>query len=109
MSELDAASIMPVYSVKPEYLTAAIESILELVRRTGSAAYDLSCVAAGRSDGFMELDLHLYDYAAGYVILREAGGQFSGWDFGEDGLATGNIMASNGLLHDFFYERLSLD
>ncbi len=70
------------------------------VRRTGSAAYDLSCVAAGRSDGFMELDLHLYDYAAGYVILREAGGQFSGWEYGEDGLVTGNIMASNGLLHD---------
>ena len=37
MSELDASIIMPVYKVKPEYLIAAIESILELVRRTGSA------------------------------------------------------------------------
>ena len=70
------------------------------LRRLGSCAYDLCCVASGRSDGYVELGLHLYDYAAGYVILNEAGGRFSGWLPGEDALATGNIVASNGLLHD---------
>ena len=70
------------------------------VRRTGTAAYDLCCVADGRSDGYAELGLNLYDYAAGYVILTEAGGAFTGWDEGEDGLKTGNLIASNGALHE---------
>ena len=69
------------------------------VRRSGSAAYDLCCVASGRCEAFVELGLNVYDYAAGYVILTEAGGRFTGWDDGEDGLATGNLIATNGLLH----------
>ena len=69
------------------------------VRRSGSAAYDLCCVASGRCEAFVELGLNVYDYAAGYVILTEAGGRFTGWDDGEDGLMTGNLIATNGLLH----------
>ncbi len=70
------------------------------VRRSGTAAYDLCCVADGRSDGYVELGLNLYDYAAGCVILTEAGGTISGWEDGEDGLATGNLVATNGILHE---------
>ena len=44
------------------------------LRRGGSAAIDLCCVAAGRADGFFEARLSPWDYAAGSVILREAGG-----------------------------------
>ena len=70
------------------------------VRRTGTAAYDLCCVASGRSDAFLELGLNLYDYAAGYVILTEAGGRFTGWEDGEDGVASGNPLATNGVIHE---------
>ena len=70
------------------------------VRRTGSAAYDLCCVASGRADAYMELGINLYDYGAGYVILTEAGGRFTGWAKGEDGLASGNPLATNGVLHE---------
>ena len=70
------------------------------VRRTGSAAYDLCCAASGRSDAFVELGLNLYDYAAGCVILTEAGGRFTGWADGEDGIASGNILATNGAIHE---------
>ena len=70
------------------------------VRRSGTAAYDLCCVADGRSDGYVELGLNLYDYAAGCVILTEAGGTVSGWEDGEDGLSTGNVIATNGILHE---------
>ncbi len=76
------------------------------VRRSGTCAYDLCCVAAGRSEGFMELGLSLYDYAGGYLILTEAGGVLTGWESGEDGLKTGNILASNGLLHETFRRML---
>ena len=41
----------------------------------------------------------IYDLAAGYVILTEAGGRFTGWDEGDDGASTGNVLATNGLLH----------
>jgi myo-inositol-1(or 4)-monophosphatase len=44
------------------------------VRRAGSAALDLAYVAAGRLDGFWEYQLQPWDWAAGVVLVREAGG-----------------------------------
>jgi len=44
------------------------------VRRLGSAALDLSYVAAGRFDGYWELSLKPWDVAAGGLICAEAGG-----------------------------------
>ncbi len=44
------------------------------VRRAGSAALDLACVAAGRFDGFWEFNLNSWDVAAGALLVREAGG-----------------------------------
>ena len=44
------------------------------VRRLGSAALDLSYVAAGRFDGFWEMALNPWDVAAGGLIVQEAGG-----------------------------------
>ena len=76
------------------------------LRRSGSAAYDLCCAAMGRCEGFFELNLHIYDVAAGVVILREAGGRVSGWRAGEDPLVSGNIIATNGRIHDHLREIL---
>ena len=44
------------------------------IRRQGSAELDLCSVAAGRAGAYFELSLSLWDYAAGYLIVREAGG-----------------------------------
>ncbi len=44
------------------------------VRRMGSAAYDLCCVAAGFLDGYWEFNLNLWDVCAGMLIVTEAGG-----------------------------------
>ncbi len=46
------------------------------IRRSGSAALDLACLACGRHDIFFELRLRPWDYAAGSVLVREAGGVF---------------------------------
>ena len=43
------------------------------LRRSGSAAVDLCHLAAGQLDGFFELRLSPWDYAASTVILQEAG------------------------------------
>lgn len=44
------------------------------VRRLGSAALDVVYVAAGRLDGFWEVEIFQWDVAAGGLIVREAGG-----------------------------------
>lgn len=43
------------------------------IRRMGSAALDLSAVAAGQLDAYFEIGLSLWDYAAGALIAAEAG------------------------------------
>ncbi|GAB3600146.1 inositol monophosphatase family protein [Microbacterium tumbae] len=52
------------------------------LRRIGSAALDLSYVAAGRLDGFFERGLNAWDFAAGAILVREAGGEVSRFDLG---------------------------
>ncbi|MES2865629.1 inositol monophosphatase family protein [Microbacterium profundi] len=44
------------------------------LRRGGSAALDLSYVAAGRLDGYFERGLSPWDFAAGSLLVTEAGG-----------------------------------
>jgi myo-inositol-1(or 4)-monophosphatase len=44
------------------------------VRRFGSAAIDLAWVAAGRLDGYFETGLNPWDWAAGRLLVSEAGG-----------------------------------
>ncbi len=70
------------------------------VRRLGSAALDLAYVAAGRFDAFWEVFLHPWDFAAGRIIVEEAGGCVTRYDKSAQTLAGGNILATNGLLHD---------
>lgn len=50
------------------------------IRRSGSSAIDLCNVAAGRAELFFELRLSPWDYAAGSLIVREAGGKVSSVD-----------------------------
>lgn len=44
-------------------------------RRMGAAALDLCAVAAGRYDAFFEFSLAPWDFAAGSLIITEAGGK----------------------------------
>ena len=57
-----------------------VRAEVSAVRRFGSAALDLAWVAAGRFDGFWERDLQLWDIAAGFVLVQEAGGMTIGLD-----------------------------
>lgn len=64
-------------------------------RRTGSAALDLAYVAAGRVDGFFELGLKPWDFAAGELLVREAGGLVTDFIGGHNYLLSGNVVAGN--------------
>ena len=52
------------------------------VRRTGSAALNLCYVAAGRFDAFWARDTMIWDVAAGWLIVCEAGGIMTAFDGG---------------------------
>jgi myo-inositol-1(or 4)-monophosphatase len=69
------------------------------VRRAGSAALDLCCVASGRFDGFWEFNLNPWDTAAGVLIVQEAGGNVTDFKGGPFQLNSRETLASNGLLH----------
>lgn len=71
----------------------------QAVRRAGSAAFDLACLAAGRFDGFWELKLMPWDTAAGCLLVQEAGGIVTDLQGGPFSLTSPNILASNGLIH----------
>ena len=47
------------------------------IRRMGAAALDLAYVAAGRLDGYFERGLRPWDFAAGMLLVTEAGGVVS--------------------------------
>ncbi len=70
------------------------------MRRTGSAAADLSYVACGRAEGFFESGLRPWDVAAGTLIIERAGGKVTDYKGKDDFLFGGQIIASNGKVHE---------
>ena len=70
------------------------------VRRFGSAALDLAYVACGRFDGYWELRLSPWDWGAGLLLVREAGGLVTQADGTPDVFRPPtSIVASNGRIH----------
>ncbi len=63
------------------------------IRRAGSAALDLACVASGVFDGFFEFRLAPWDIAAGAILIEEAGGELTDFDGGQRYWERGNIVA----------------
>jgi myo-inositol-1(or 4)-monophosphatase len=78
----------------------------QAIRRDGSAALDLCYVAAGRFDGFWECGLHAWDIAAGMLVVQEAGGATSDYRGSAARLDAGQIVASNGKIHDAMIDLL---
>ena len=72
---------------------ARVRAEVAAVRRFGSAALDLAWVAAGRFDGFWERGLQLWDIAAGFVLMQEAGGMVTGLDKKDP--TRGSFVAAN--------------
>lgn len=70
------------------------------LRRCGAAALDLAWLAAGRFDGFWEFRLRPWDLAAGALLVQEAGGRLSDPQGGGEYLWSGNLVATNGALHE---------
>ncbi len=77
------------------------------LRRSGSAAFDLAMVACGRTDAFFELILQPWDFAAGYLLVKEAGGIVTtcrGSDLRFD--TPVSLLAANPKLHPFLLAKI---
>jgi myo-inositol-1(or 4)-monophosphatase len=82
------------------------EQFVKSKRYLGSCALELAYLARGGTEGFICFGLNKWDYAAGVLLVEEAGGKitdFNGkpWCFGVDDY----FIASNGKIHN---ELLSL-
>ena len=71
------------------------------IRMCGSAAMALCYVAAGRLDGYAEKYIGQWDYMAGALIVKEAGGIVTNYDGEEDFTQGDSVVATNGIIqHD---------
>jgi myo-inositol-1(or 4)-monophosphatase len=100
--ELEQALVATGFGYDSEW-RAAQASVLQRVlpavrdiRRAGAAALDLCMVAAGRVDGYYERDLKPWDWAAGSLIVSEAGGTL----IELEGVPTGLVAASPDIARD---------
>lgn len=68
------------------------------LRILGSAAAELCYVAAGRGDGYVETTIHLWDVAAGALLVERAGGRCETLSrLGDHAM---RFMATNGRIHE---------
>lgn len=79
---------------------AAIVPRIQDVRRLGCAGLDLAWVAAGRLDGYWEQGNGPWDWAAGTLLVREAGGTVTTYDGTPWRPGDETMVASNGRIHD---------
>jgi len=73
--------------------------LVQGMRRLGSAALDLCYVASGRLDAYYERGGYAWDFAAGSLILEEAGGKLTDYKGRPFEIEGKEVVASNGLLH----------
>jgi myo-inositol-1(or 4)-monophosphatase len=86
---------------------AAVMAHVSGVRRPGAAAIDLASVASGRFDGFWEMQLSAWDFAAGMLLVREAGGIATDCDGTHlKALGASSVLAGNPAMHQWLRDAL---
>jgi len=86
--------------------SGSIEKKMEFsYRKSGSAALDMAYIACGRYDGYFQKNLHLWDLAAGLIIVEEAGGIINKIDL--NNYKDIKIIASSPDINEKFMEKIS--
>ena len=76
------------------------------IRKMGSASLDMAYVAAGRCDGFWQRNLNYWDYAAGIVLVKEAGGFVTDFKGNNKYIENETILATNSKINEEMVEIL---
>ncbi len=74
-------------------------------RKSGSAALDMAYVAAGRYDGYFQNHLHIWDIAAGIILVKESGGSMNEVDLSK--LNEIKIKAASNTIYEKMLEKLN--
>lgn len=88
------------YNKKP--ILASLEKIVDKVfnlRMFGSSVYHLSSIAEGKIDLDIEFNDKLWDFAAGLLLVEEAGGKATDFAGKKWNSSTKGYIASNGIIH----------
>lgn len=70
-----------------------------VLRRMGSSCRELCLVAKGSIEGFADFDDKLWDYAAGVLLVSEAGGKVTDWQGNNWDIKNKYVLATNGVIH----------
>ena len=103
-ARLDSALIATGFGYDPERRRTQAEALVKVlprvrdIRRAGAASLDLCWVASGRLDGYYERGLQPWDWAAGRLIVTEAGGVLRELP----GEPTGLVAASPAIADELF-------
>jgi len=76
------------------------------IRKMGSASLDMAYVAAGRCDGFWQRNLNYWDYAAGIVLVKEAGGFVTDFKGNNEYIENKTILVTNSIINEEMIEVL---
>ncbi len=77
------------------------------IRRTGAAAYDLCQVARGIFSGFWEIELKLWDIAAGILLVEEAGGVITDFEGNKLRIKSEQVVAGSKAVNNQLRELLN--
>lgn len=87
-------------SLSPSFDFQSISYDGAVIRNFGSAALNLAYLAAGKIDGFWMYHLHSWDFAAGQLLIEEAGGRLTLYPRNLTAFhSPADVLASNSLLH----------
>lgn len=75
---------------------ALLDTMTQSVRRLGSAALTMAWIASGHLEAYWETGLKAWDFAPGWVMVEEAGGQLVEYDGSPASLASPTLIISNG-------------
>ena len=98
-----------VLDMRASRVAAAFESLLPDVWRERAYGdfWGYALVATGAAEAMMERDLHVWDVAAPWVVVEEAGGRMTDFAGHRDWFAT-EALATNGLVHELILERFGV-
>jgi len=71
-------------------------------RAFGTTALQLAYVSSGIYDFYIVNDMHIWDVAAGILLIKEAGGKVTDWQGKQPGFDVKELVASNGKVHQKF-------
>lgn len=88
-------------------ITKRVHAQCQDIRSLGTAALELAYIACGRAEGYFEKVLQPWDFAAGAIILEEAGGRICDWNktpLSYDRACS--VLADNGNMGDWLFDAL---